>query len=534
MKTYQKRLTALSLCLVMLHSLCFTANAASRETAYTDTQTHWAREAIDRWSEMGYVSGYPDGSFRPDAPVTAAELCAIVNRMTRYQADYTVASVPEKAWYRDDVSAMISHRMLAVTSSSYEKPISREAAVFLLAKAFCLPNVGGGSFSDSSQIASYARNAIGEMNQRGYIDGYPDRTFRPKNSITRAEIVTILNNMCRSIITQPGTYRVAGGYSYANADHVFVNCENVTLELEGSHAAILIGQNVTKAGSVTVKRAESAPEKMNGNSVFAATEGVVATDLTGGALNCRYTDNRAELATCPAVRADANRYERAAVALGSMLTYNNRLSVYRTLPTDFAHEAYKGAGKEHLNSLSWGILSRRDLLNTVISMTIAGHNDSFLSDAVMFAETSQSERDEFAAAVGTNGFMVQETCDIYQKWGERGIICWDEFRMANLIQWGYNAGYITKDEAYALLEPVLAIVAAYFDTWEEAYDNYLDGYAWWSRSDITNGKERPREGTLDNIFILYPDVFDDTLLSADYSQFEHRALYEKLCNEAAR
>ncbi|MCL2046918.1 MAG: hypothetical protein FWG88_11105, partial [Oscillospiraceae bacterium] len=52
----------------------------------------------------------------------------------------------------------------------------------------------------------------------------------------------------------------------------------------------------------------------------------------------------------------------------------------------------------------------------------------------------------------------------------------------------------------------------YFSSWDEAYDNYLDGYAWWSRADISN--ERLRESYWIIMRGFYPDVFcDDYMFS---------------------
>ena len=96
------------------------------------------------------------------------------------------------------------------------------------------------------------------------------------------------------------------------------------------------------------------------------------------------------------------------------------------------------------------------------------------------------------------------------KWGDKGIIAWDLCRASNVLQWGYTAGYITKDEALAMGQDAVAAAVEAFDSWEELYDNYLDGYAWWSRSDITNG--RPREDCWNALNGFYPDVFRDELL----------------------
>lgn len=117
---------------------------------------------------------------------------------------------------------------------------------------------------------------------------------------------------------------------------------------------------------------------------------------------------------------------------------------------------------------SWGIDDRGDLIRTVSTMTAQGHNAEFLQ----------------AAAQGTSNLAPYHR-QIAQKWGDRGILCWDLFRMSDLVQWGYLGGYLTYPEALALLEPAARRLQAEFSSWDEAYENYLDGYHWWSGEDMT-------------------------------------------------
>ena len=91
----------------------FAVDAVSTETAetnplpaapveFTDTAGHWAIGAIERWSELGIIIGESDGRFRPDDPVTRAEMAIILQRVLRYKtvseerfADLTVDSIVE-------------------------------------------------------------------------------------------------------------------------------------------------------------------------------------------------------------------------------------------------------------------------------------------------------------------------------------------------------------------------------------------------------------------------------------------------------
>lgn len=133
---------------------------------------------------------------------------------------------------------------------------------------------------------------------------------------------------------------------------------------------------------------------------------------------------------------------------------------------------------------SWSINNRQELIQTVFSMTDSGHNESFLADVEYIKGLTPEQYNQYLGDTGVDAFMFPYTKQLGEKWGGRGILCWDLFRMSNLVQWGYVAGYITYAEALALLEPAVILLKENFTTWDEAYENYLDGYHWWSRSNV--------------------------------------------------
>lgn len=134
---------------------------------------------------------------------------------------------------------------------------------------------------------------------------------------------------------------------------------------------------------------------------------------------------------------------------------------------------------------SWSIYGRTDLIETVVSMTVAGHNLDFLEAAAIADSLTDAELEDLIAQSGeVDAYMWPYTKALSEKWGDKGILAWDLFRMSNLAQWGYAAGYVTYAEALALVEPAATLLCETFSSWEEAYENYLDGYNWWNRTDL--------------------------------------------------
>ena len=81
----------------------FLSDPYSLDDPFYDTEGHWAEVYINRAYELGWISGYTGGAFRPDKSITRAEVSAIVNRMLERQADpaYLAAHQAELLEFRD-------------------------------------------------------------------------------------------------------------------------------------------------------------------------------------------------------------------------------------------------------------------------------------------------------------------------------------------------------------------------------------------------------------------------------------------------
>ncbi|RAV21993.1 S-layer homology domain-containing protein [Paenibacillus contaminans] len=141
--------------------------------SYTDvSQTHWAMEAINKAAKMGIMNGYPEASFKPDAPITRGETVSILARL--------LDGVNEEA----------------------------------------------GSFADIG--GHWAQAAIEKSKAAGIIAGYEDGTFRPEQALTRAEAVAMLNRLlgrgplygAEAMFTDvPETYWAYGHIQEASLEH---------------------------------------------------------------------------------------------------------------------------------------------------------------------------------------------------------------------------------------------------------------------------------------------------------------------------
>lgn len=159
---------------------------------------------VSDWLNTGdhivYLNGYEDDTFRPDANMTRAEAAQMFFNLLNDKDVVTTVSfsdVDSDAWYAEAVNTLASLGMITgVGDNKYEPDRSITRAEFTtIAMRFADLVTGGENvFSDVSESAWYYDYVAGSI-QYGWITGYPDGTFRPENTITRAEVTTIVNRM---------------------------------------------------------------------------------------------------------------------------------------------------------------------------------------------------------------------------------------------------------------------------------------------------------------------------------------------------
>ena len=159
---------------------------------------------VSRWLETedhnAYLTGYPDSTFGADRNMTRAEVAQMFYALLKNKNVMITTSfsdVSNDAWYATAVKTMASLGMMSGYPDGTfrpDEPITRaEFATVALAFAYA-PDNARCSYLDVSTSAWYY-TYVAQATTYGWIGGYPDGTFRPNNSITRVEVCVIVNNM---------------------------------------------------------------------------------------------------------------------------------------------------------------------------------------------------------------------------------------------------------------------------------------------------------------------------------------------------
>ncbi len=230
----------------------FSATFAAAGFSASDLSGHWAESQMNAWINQGYLAGYPDGTVRPDAPVTRAEFMALANRAYSINTtgSGTFKDVPDNAWYAAAVRTAYASGYISGYPDSTMRPnnpINRYEAAVILFKITRLTGDTSGiyAFNDFKSIPSWAQEAVGTVYRKDIMTGYPNGSFSGSRSISRAESVVALS---RGLSQASGdkTYSRAGTYGTDSmttvAGNVLIKASGVTL------------QNMTIKGNLTLDR----------------------------------------------------------------------------------------------------------------------------------------------------------------------------------------------------------------------------------------------------------------------------------------
>lgn len=181
-------------------------------TNYTYADYTESVEYVYSHKDLTYIIGYPDKGVHPNGDLTRAEAAMIFYRLydgdypsfTRRMSNGTFKDVSAKNWFYEPVETLYNIGLLegkSKDSFAPNAPISRAEFAVLAARFQNLKYTSGKVFSDVEK-GHWAYSYINAASEAGWIQGYPDGTFRPDKEITRTETVTLVNSMINRTVTR--------------------------------------------------------------------------------------------------------------------------------------------------------------------------------------------------------------------------------------------------------------------------------------------------------------------------------------------
>ena len=204
----------------MVTPLASAAPAEGGATSPADIQGHWAQEEIQRAMDAGWIDGYPDGTFQPEQTITRAEFTKLLLDAIHLTPDSeTVAWMKGASQAQAPMEDMADHwlteggwmdaalvsGMVVTQDYNYhnfrpEKPIARYEIALMTTRALGQVKEGNQlldslDYTDDNTILPWMKGYVNEAVKAGVLHGYPDGSFQPHATSTRAEAVVMIQRM---------------------------------------------------------------------------------------------------------------------------------------------------------------------------------------------------------------------------------------------------------------------------------------------------------------------------------------------------
>ncbi|REE66649.1 chitodextrinase [Paenibacillus taihuensis] len=172
--------------------------------SFSDTAGHWAEANIKLAVSKGIVTGYPNATFKPNQTVTRAEFAVMLMNALKLQIKGAALSFADAgtigAWAQEDVEKAVQAGIIHGYEDGSFRPnavITRaEMAVMTAAALGQFGQAGAAAdFADEKDIPAWAKSSVAFVEHAGIVKGKGDNRFAPGDHATRAEAVTVLLNM---------------------------------------------------------------------------------------------------------------------------------------------------------------------------------------------------------------------------------------------------------------------------------------------------------------------------------------------------
>jgi hypothetical protein len=179
---------------------------------FKDVESHWSKAAVNDMGSRMVIDGTGESMFSPDRNITRAEFAAIVVRglgLKLENASSQFSDVKPSDWYAGVINTAYAHQLISGFEDGTFRPndnITREQAAVIIGKAMTvtglkakLPSQAANAallpYTDTKDVSSWAVSGMADSVQAGIVTGRNDANLIPKAFITRAEVAAILQRL---------------------------------------------------------------------------------------------------------------------------------------------------------------------------------------------------------------------------------------------------------------------------------------------------------------------------------------------------
>ncbi|MCR2808041.1 RCC1 domain-containing protein [Paenibacillus soyae] len=168
---------------------------------FSDMNKHWAHEAVEQAACGGIVTGYEDGQFKPDEIVSRAEFVVMLARAMDWKGQANASVFTDGGIIPDWAAEATDYAVQAEVIAGYEDgtfrpelPVTRAQVAVMAVRALGLSPkpTNGFAFADSADIPEWAKASVGAALEAELMQGRGGGVFAPNAELTRAEAAVIM------------------------------------------------------------------------------------------------------------------------------------------------------------------------------------------------------------------------------------------------------------------------------------------------------------------------------------------------------
>ena len=233
----------------------------------------WYQTAMDFAVKAGLLKGDDKGNLNPEKNATRAEVVTILMRIFRNTQSKELThfiDMHTSDWFYKDMCTAAAMNVLTGYPDRTMRPnapITRQEAFALIARVFGVPEgstASLGRFSDNGSIADWAKPTLAGMVEQGYLNGDNGR-MRPNDNITRAEIAQVLYNLKLAIIDDPSQLPEDGIVVYQGTEPIDIEGFQGKLFLGGGCGSAPVVNGTAPEAALYVRTNPGATVTLNGS-----------------------------------------------------------------------------------------------------------------------------------------------------------------------------------------------------------------------------------------------------------------------------
>ena len=259
-------------------ALCFALAIPALAVEFKDLKGHWAEEYMLDLVERKFLSGYEDGTMRPNESITASETLALLSHfyspssdelalITEDYGEYTKSVVPgSMQWAYDEIELCLASGIITkdeLKTIELTKPIQKQRLALFLIRAIQKQSEAKAlegttlSFADAASISGDCKGSIAKLAQLGIVKGDDANNFSPASGVARAVVATMISRTLDYLENNKITLVLTNYNGLVRTQGVIASATSGSLELRG-YDGLVREYKFTSTASVTVNGAAKA------------------------------------------------------------------------------------------------------------------------------------------------------------------------------------------------------------------------------------------------------------------------------------